>query len=215
MSWFSYIAQNPLTVLSLTGQHALLSVEGTVLGALVAVPLGILAYRKPRIRQTAKSVTEVIQTVPSLALMAVLMLWLGIGDTTMVATLFLYALMPLLHNTIEGLRSVDTALLDVAEGMGMSRSEMLWRVQIPVAAPLLLTGFRVALVTSIGIATMGVFIGAGGLGNLIYGGMQVMDPAQIFAGAAPAALLAIVIDLLLTVLSRSRRARTMGSGTNV
>lgn len=206
MSLFSYLTSHLPQVLTLTWQHALLSVEGTVLASIVAIPFGLWAYRLPGVRRLATVVTEVIQTVPSLALMAIIMVWLGIGDTTLVVTLFLYGLMPLLHNTIEGLLAVNPEVIDVARGIGMSEGQALFRVQVPLAAPIILTGFRVALVTSVGIATIGVFIGAGGLGNLIYSGMQILDAGEIVAGALPAALLAIAFDVVLSaVAARGRR----------
>lgn len=204
MTWFGYLLSHPARVLAISEQHALLSVEGTVLAALVAIPFAIWAYRRPRIRHVAASVTEIIQTLPSLAVLAVLMIWLGIGDTTLVVALFLYALMPMLHNTVEGLLSVSPDLIDTARGLGMSRRQIMIRVQLPIAAPIILTGFRVALVTSIGIATIGVFVGAGGLGKLIYSGIQRLNTGEIFAGAAPAAAMAIIIDGVLAAVTRRR-----------
>jgi osmoprotectant transport system permease protein len=211
MSLFSYLTQNLGMVLQTAGIHAWLSIEGTVAGALVAIPFGIWSYRRPGVRRVAAAVTETIQTIPSLALLAILMIWFGIGNTTLVAALFLYALMPMLHNTVEGLLSVDPGLVATAKGLGMSDRQALIRVQIPLAAPIILTGFRVALVTSIGIATVGVFIGAAGLGSIIYGGMQVQSAPQIFAGALPAALMAILIDGLLGFFAaRAGRRRSKG-----
>ena len=206
MNLFSFLAQNLSMVAQTAAEHAWLSVEGTMLGALVAIPFGLWAYRRPGVRRIAAAVAETIQTIPSLALLAILMIWFGMGNTTLVVALFLYALMPMLHNTVEGLLSVDPGLVDVAQALGMSRHHVMWRVQIPLAAPIILTGLRVALVTSIGIATVGVFIGAAGLGSIIYGGMQVQSAPQILAGALPAALMAIAIDGLLAFLAgRSRR----------
>jgi osmoprotectant transport system permease protein len=205
---FSYLEQNIGMIMQTAGTHALLSIEGTVLGALVAIPFGLYAYRRPGVRRVAAAVAETIQTIPSLALLAILMIWFGIGDTTLVVALFLYALMPMLHNTVEGLLSVDPALVDTARALGMSSRQTMWRVQVPLAAPIILTGFRVALVTSIGIATVGVFIGADGLGSIIYGGMQVQSASQIFAGALPAALMAIVFDgLLAFIAGRTKKRR--------
>ncbi len=205
---FSYLEQNLGTIMQTAGTHAMLSIEGTVLGALVAIPFGLYAYRRPGVRRVAAAVAETIQTIPSLALLAILMIWFGIGDTTLVVALFLYALMPMLHNTVEGLLSVDPALVDTSRALGMSSRQTMWRVQVPLAAPIILTGFRVALVTSIGIATVGVFIGADGLGSIIYGGMQVQSASQIFAGALPAALMAIVFDgLLAFIAGRTKRRR--------
>jgi osmoprotectant transport system permease protein len=209
MSLFSYLAQNFGMVMQTAGIHALLSIEGTVLAAIVAIPFGLWSYRRPGVQRFAAGVAETIQTIPSLALLAILMIPFGMGDTTLVVALFLYALMPMLHNTVEGLLSVDPGLVEVAKGLGMSRRQVLWRVQIPLASPIILTGFRVALVTSIGIATVGVFIGAEGLGSVIYGGMQVLSASQIFAGALPAALMAIVIDALLALLSQRAKRRSL------
>lgn len=207
MNLFSYLAQNLAVVLQTAGIHALLSVEGTLLGAVVAIPFGLWAYRRPSLRRVASAVAETLQTIPSLALLVILMMWFGIGNTTLVMALFLYSLMPMLHNTVEGLLSVDAGLVETAKGLGMSNGQVLLRVQIPLAAPIILTGFRVALVTSIGIATVGVFIGATGLGSIIYGGMQVQSAPEIFAGALPAALMAIAFDGLLALLAAGTRRR--------
>ncbi len=211
MGILSYLAENFSMVLETAGVHAGLSIEGTLFGALVAIPFGLWTYRRPGVRRVAAAVAETIQTIPSLALLAILMIWFGMGDTTLVIALFLYALMPMLHNTVEGLLSVDPALVDTSRALGMSSRQTMWRVQIPLAAPIILTGLRVALVTSIGIATVGVFIGADGLGSIIYGGMQVQSAPQIFAGALPAALMAIVFDGALAFLSgRTKRRRAPG-----
>jgi len=207
MGLLSFLGQNLGTIGATAAIHAWLSVEGTLLGAVVAIPFGLWSYRLPGVRKVAAAIAETIQTIPSLALLAILMIWFGMGDTTLVVALFLYALMPMLHNTVEGLLSVDPQYVDVAQGLGLSRAQVMWRVQVPLAAPIILTGLRVALVTSIGIATVGVFIGAQGLGSIIYQGMQVQSAPQILAGALPAALMAIVIDGILGFFAgRLRRA---------
>jgi osmoprotectant transport system permease protein len=185
-------------------EHLWLSAISVLLAALVAIPLGITATRRPLLRRTALAVASVLQTIPSLALLAVLITLPGLGldATTAVVALFLYALLPILRNTVAGLEAVDRELIDAAQGLGLTPREVLVRVQVPLAMGTLVAGVRTAAVISIGVATLAAFIGAGGLGELIVEGLYLNDPRLILAGAVPAAGLALLADTLLGRLER-------------
>ncbi|GEA16108.1 amino acid ABC transporter permease [Moorella sp. E308F] len=190
-------------VLALSWQHLSLSVIGVALAAAGGIPLGILLTRYRWLAKPVMAATEVIQTIPSLAMLALLMMLFGLGDTTLVVSLFLYSLLPIVRNTYTGLLGVEPGLLEAGKGMGMTRSQLIWRVQVPIALPVILAGLRVALVTAIGIATIGVLIGAGGLGTLIWRGIQTRNNTMVLMGAVPAALLAILTDAGLALLEQA------------
>ena len=190
------------TVLGLTLEHLLLSAVGVFLAVLIGVPLGIMLNRFRFLVAPVMGFIDILQTIPSLAMLALVMFFLGLGNSSLVAALFLYALLPILRNTYAGLTGVNPSLLEAGKGMGMTGLQLLWQVQLPVALPVMLAGFRVALITSIGIATIGTLIGSGGLGDPIWRGIQLVDTAMILSGAVPAALLAVLADMLLGALER-------------
>lgn len=188
--------------LRLTGQHLLLT--GTALLAAIALglPLGIAASRRPLLAGLALSSAGVLQTIPSIALLAFMLPVFGIGTAPAIAALFLYGLLPILRNTVAGLRSVDPLLIEVGRGVGMRPRDLLWRVELPLAAPVILAGIRTAAVISVGTATLAAFIGAGGLGDPIVTGLSVTDVNLVLSGALPAALLAMVADVALHGVER-------------
>jgi osmoprotectant transport system permease protein len=174
-----------------------------LLGAiLVGLPLGIAASRRPLLAGLALSSAGVLQTIPSIALLAFMLPVFGIGTAPAIAALFLYGLLPILRNTVAGLRSVDPLLIEVGRGVGMRDRDLLWRVELPLAAPVILAGIRTAAVISVGTATLAAFIGAGGLGDPIVTGLSVTDTNLVLSGALPAALLAIAVDLALHGVER-------------
>ncbi|MEM6455772.1 MAG: glycine betaine ABC transporter substrate-binding protein [Acidobacteriota bacterium] len=183
--------------LGLTAQHLLLTGVAVVLAVLVAVPLGVLLTRRRALAGPVLQFAGVLQTVPSLALLAFMIPVLGLGAPAAIAALFLYALLPIVRNTTTGIDGVDPALRDAAIGMGLRDRERLMRVELPLALPTIMAGIRTATVISIGVATLAAFIGAGGLGDPIVTGLQLNDTRLILSGALPAALLAIVADALL------------------
>jgi osmoprotectant transport system permease protein len=143
-----------------------------------------------------------IQTVTSLALLGLLLPLLGIGEKPALLALFLYALLPIVRNTYAGLGSVDSAALEAARGMGMTPAQILRKVSLPLALPVVMGGIRTATVINIGVATLAALIGAGGLGEFIFRGIAMVDTKMVLMGALPAALLALVLDGLLSVLER-------------
>lgn len=186
----------------LTFQHLYLSFLGTLAGGLVGFLLATWVRRRPRWASVFIGLAEVIQTIPGIALLAFLLLAFGLGDTTLIVGLALYSILPVLQNTYEGLVGVDPVYLDIGKGMGMTPGEIFRQIELPLAFPVILAGLRVALVTAIGIATIGVFIGSGGLGVVIYRGLQTIDMPAIVTGAIPAALLAVLLEVGLSLVER-------------
>jgi osmoprotectant transport system permease protein len=173
------------------------------------VPLGLLIVHRPVLRGIALGVANVFQTIPSLALFGFLIpipFIGGIGKRTAIVALILYALLPILRNTYVGLTEIDPAVLESAEAMGMTRSQILFRVRLPLASAFILAGIRTATVITVGVATIAAAIGAGGLGTFIFRGVALVSNGLLLAGAIPAALLALAADFLLGILERRLRA---------
>jgi len=187
------------TTLDLLGEHVMLTLVSVLLAGAFAVPLGIWITRHPIAERLSLGAAGVVQTIPSLALLAVMIAVPGLGLSlrSAIAALFLYAVLPILRNTYTGLRDVDPALIDAARGMGLTEREILLRVQLPMATRTVMAGLRTSTVISIGVATLAAFIGAGGLGEPIVTGLYLNDTNLILAGAVPAALLALLADFLL------------------
>jgi osmoprotectant transport system permease protein len=181
----------------LLGEHLVLVVTSILIAAALAIPSGLLLASHPRARNAALALAGVGQTIPSLALFGFLIpipFIGGIGAHTAIIALVLYALLPILRNTVTGILGVDSAVRDSAVAMGMTRRQILRMVELPLAAPTIIAGLRIATVTTIGTATIAAAIGAGGLGVFIFRGIASVDKLQILAGAIPAALLAILAD---------------------
>lgn len=195
-------------VLTLTLEHLWLVGISIGIAVAIGVPLGILITRRSRLKAPVLTLSNVIQTIPSLALFGLLLPVAFLGeraDRLAITALTLYALLPIIHNTYQGIKGVDPAIRDAARGMGMTDREILWQVELPLAAPVILAGIRVATVISIGVATIAAAIGAGGLGEFIFRGLAMVDNNVILAGAIPAALLALVADGLIGLLERFLR----------
>ncbi len=194
--------QRRILTLNLTAWHLALTSIAEVLACVLAIPLGIIASRRRRLAAMALGGAGVLQTIPSIALLAFMLPVFGIGAVPAIAALFLYGLLPILRNSITGIRGIDPRLIEVGLGLGMTRRQLLREVEIPIAAPVILAGVRTSTVINIGTATLAAFIGAGGLGEPIVTGLTVTDVNLILSGALPAAVLAIVVDGLLSLVER-------------
>jgi osmoprotectant transport system permease protein len=184
-------------ILALTAEHSELVLASMAIAIAIGVPLGILLTRRVSLRKWALGFANVMQTIPSLALFGFLIpipLIGGIGKRTAIVALVLYALLPILRNTLVGILNVDAAVRESAIAMGMTDGQLLRLVELPLAARTILAGVRVATVTTIGTATIAAAIGGGGLGVFIFRGIASVDTTQILAGAVPAALLALLSD---------------------
>jgi len=169
---------------------------------LIAIPAGIGIHRNPRWQSLTLGTAGVLQTIPSIALLGFLIPVMGIGAAPAIVALFLYALLPILRNTFTGLQGVPDDVREAARGMGMSPLQILLRVELTLALPVILAGVRTATVINVGVATLAAYIGAGGLGTFIFSGIATVNSLKILAGAVPAALLAVLLDALLGRLSQ-------------
>ncbi len=203
MSFLEFLASRSTEILSLTLEHVVLVVISTVAGVLIAVPLGLAITRIPALARPVLGFAGVIQTVPSLALFGLLIplpFLGGIGSRTAIIALVLYALLPILRNTVTGVKQVDPAILDAANGMGMTDWQRLTLVEVPLALPSIFSGIRIATVVGVGLVTIAAAVGAGGLGSLIFRGLAMLDSRLLFAGAIPSAFLALLADAGLAKL---------------
>jgi osmoprotectant transport system permease protein len=208
MTLWSFFANHHEEILAAIRQHLVLVGLSMAIAIAIAVPLGVLIVAHPRLRTLALGLANIFQTIPSLALFGFLIplpFLGGIGTRTAVIALVLYALLPILRNTYVGLTGIDPAILEAAEAIGMTQSQLMLRVRLPLATSYILAGIRTATVITIGIATIAAAIGAGGLGTFIFRGVAMVSNTVILAGAIPAAALALLADYLLGLLERKLR----------
>lgn len=203
-----YLINNPERVLALTMEHIRITAIAVSLAILIGVPLGILVTRLRWLEAPVVRTAGMLYTIPSLALFALLIPLTGLGARPAIIALVLYALLAIIRNTIAGIDSVDPQTLDAARGMGMTNLQQLLLVQLPLGLPVIVAGIRIATIATIGIATISAYIGAGGLGRLIFDGIRTGNSERIIAGALVVSLLALIADVGLTWLGRSLRRDT-------
>jgi osmoprotectant transport system permease protein len=208
-SLWQFIVEQQDKLLIQIVQHLGLTFVSLLLAIIVGVPLGILIARRRIFANPVLGTAGILQTVPSIALLGFMIPAFGIGATPAIVALFIYALLPIIRNTYTGITGVDPAVIEAANAMGMNRKQLLFKVELPLAMPVIIAGIRTAAVINVGVATLASFVAAGGLGEFIFGGISLNNTNMILAGAIPAALLAIILDQLIAVLQRSgyRRLR--------
>lgn len=187
-------------ILTKSAEHIYISAFALALGILFAVPLGILLTRLPKVANIVIGIASVLQTVPSLALLALMIPFFGVGKVPAIIALFIYSLLPILRNTYIGMKNVDSNYRDVAKGMGMTNMQSIISVELPIATPTIMAGIRLAAVYVVAWATLASYIGAGGLGDLIFSGLNNFQPPLIFAGTIPVIIIALLSDFLLGLL---------------
>lgn len=197
-SFFNYVAGNTDQIGTLLLEHMQLTVFAVSLAVLIGVPLGIVILRIPRLAKPILGLTSVVQAVPSLALLGFLIPFIGIGSTPAIIMVVLYSLLPIVKNTYTGLSSIPGDTLESAKGIGLTDRQILSKIQLPLALPIIMAGIRISAVTAVGLMTISAFVGAGGLGYLVFAGIQTVDNNQILAGAIPAGLLALLIDFIVS-----------------
>lgn len=201
--FFFYMRENGSYVFSQFIGHFQLSIYGVLLASVVGIPIGIWISKFQNFSGPVITLANIIQTIPALALMAIIMLVLGLGKSTVIVTVFFYSLLPIVKNTYVGIKNIDRSLTDAGSGMGMTKLQVLYMVELPLSLSVIITGIRIALVVAIGIVAIGAFIGAGGLGDIIIRGTNATSgTAIILAGALPTALMAIMADVLLLWLEK-------------
>jgi len=213
MSVFGFWSSHRQELAALFGQHVVLVALSTIFAAAIGAPLGVFAAHRPRWSAPIVAFANIVQTIPSLAMFGFLLpvpLVGGVGARAAAFVLVLYGLLPIVRTTIAGLNGIDRAILEAGVAMGMTRRELLWQVELPLALPSIVAGIRVAAVVGVGTATIAAAIGAGGLGEYIYRGLSMVDTTVILAGAIPAAVLALAVDGALWAAERllsTRRRR--------
>ncbi|CAN5520497.1 hypothetical protein BH09BAC6_BH09BAC6_21350 [soil metagenome] len=207
---FEFMRQQSDKLATQTLQHIGLTFISLFIAVLIGLPLGIFITRKKRLSGTVLGIAGVLQTIPSIALLGFMIPLLGIGAKPAIVALLLYALLPIIRNTYTGITGVDAAVKEAAVAMGMNKWQVLFKVELPLATPVILAGIRTATVINVGVATLASYIAAGGLGEFIFGGISLNNTNMILAGAIPAALLAILFDFLLSRLQHInfKKART-------
>ena len=200
MSLIQYIIENQSQILSLLIEHIKLTVISVGMAILIGVPLGILISYVSKVSKPILSLANVIQAIPSMALLGFMIPFLGIGTLPAIVAVILYSLLPIIKNTYTGIENITPQTLEAAKGIGLTPFQILTKVQIPLALPVIMAGVRIASVTAVGLMTMAAFIGAGGLGYLVFSGIRTLNNNQILAGAIPACLLALFVDFLIGIV---------------
>ena len=198
-----YYSNNMTAVTDAIVRHFLMATYGVLFAVIVAVPLAFVISNNKRLSNIFLSVVKIIQTVPALALLSLLIIVVGLGPTTVVYAVFIYALLPILSASLSGINEVPESVIDVAQAMGMSKLQIIFKVKLPLSMSIIIGGIRSAYVVAIGVAAVGTFIGAGGLGDIISRGLNVSNgSAIIWAGALPTALMAVFVDLVFGILEK-------------
>jgi len=205
MTFLQFMWNDRLEILQLSAEHLLLVFVAIALAVLIGLPVGILMTQNPRIGKPVLAFANIVQTIPSLALFGFLIpipYIGGIGSRTAIIALLMYSLLPIIRNTFTGISSVDPAVREAARGMGMTQSQILLQVELPLSLGVIFAGIRVATVIAVGVATIAAAIGAGGLGMFIFRGTSMLDYRLILAGAIPAAVIALSADFGMGLLER-------------
>lgn len=196
-NFLDFIISKKGDILSLALKHIQLSLLAVAIAIIVGVPLGILITRKKNLAPSIVGVANILQAIPSIALMGFLIPLLGIGENPAILMVFLYSLLPIIKNTHTGLSNINPATIEAGRAMGMTEPQLLKMVQLPLALPVIMAGIRISAVTAVGLMTIAAFIGAGGLGSFIYTGVQTVNTNMILAGAIPACILALLMDIVI------------------
>jgi len=184
-------------------EHVLISLTALVIGAAISLALGIWAARRPRVFDATLAITGMLYTIPTLAFLALLIPLVGLGKTNVIIAMVAFSLLIMTRNVATGIREVPADIVEAAKGMGMSASQVLARIELPLALPVIVAGLRIATVTVISVTTVGAYVNAGGLGTLIFNGIATDHTPKIWTGALAACALAVAADLVLARLERA------------
>ncbi|QQK08370.1 ABC transporter permease [Miniphocaeibacter halophilus] len=203
-----FLKLNYMDILNKTLEHLYISSMSLFLGVIVAVPLGIILTKTKKLSNLVIGLASLLQTIPSLALLAIMIPIFGVGKFPAIIALFIYSLLPILRNTYLGVVGVDENIVDAAKGMGMTKTQSILKVEIPLAAPVIMAGIRLSAVYVVAWATLASYIGAGGLGDLIFSGLNNYNPNLIIFGTIPVTALALIVDFLLSKVEKIVTAKT-------
>ena len=204
MNLFQYVSENFDKILSLFVEHFFLFVFSIVITTIIGVALSIIATEEGRekIGKMIVSITGAAQAVPSIAVIALVFIYVGIGKTPAIISLIIYSLVPIIFNATSGILSVPKGIIEAGKGMGLTKNQILWKLKIPIAIPVIMGGIRSAATIIIGTAVVAAVIGGGGLGDLIFIGLKLNKPDALVAGAASSAILAIIVDHILAFIEK-------------
>lgn len=202
MNLLQYFIHNKEQILTLTIEHIKLTIMSVLFAILIGVPLGILISYIKKLDKPILGLANVIQAIPSMALLGFAIPFLGIGTLPAVVMVILYSLLPIIKNTYTGIQNINKDTIEAARGIGLTRPQILMKVQIPLALPVIMAGVRISAVTAVGLMTMAAFIGAGGLGYLVFSGIRTVNNYQILAGAIPACILALCVDYMVGLVEK-------------
>lgn len=202
-SFWQFITEQHEKLLTQAVQHLGLTFLSLFLAIIIGVPLGILIARKRKLSPSVLGIAGILQTIPSIALLGFMIPAFGIGAAPAIVALLIYALLPIIRNTYTGITEVDPAVTEAAKAMGMNRQQLLFKVELPLAMPVIIAGIRTAAVINVGVATLASFVAAGGLGEFIFGGISLNNTNMILAGAIPAAFLAVLLDQTIAMVQKS------------
>lgn len=202
MELFNYFIQEKEQILSLLLEHINLTLMSVFLAILIGVPLGILISHFKKINKTVLGIANTIQAIPSMALLGFLIPFLGIGVLPSIFMVVLYSLLPIIKNTFTSIEGINPQMIEAAEGIGLTKLQILFKIQIPMALPVIMAGVRISAVTAVGLMTIAAFVGAGGLGFLVFSGIRTANTNQILAGAIPACFLALFIDWIAAIIEK-------------
>ena len=202
MEFFNYMLENKDQINSLCIEHIELTAIALIIAIIIGVPIGILISYKKKLNKPILGVTSVTQAIPSMALLGFMIPFLGIGTAPAIVVVVLYSLLPIIKNTYTGITNISPATIEAATGIGLTRAQILTKIQIPQALPIIMAGVRISSVSAVGLMTMAAFIGGGGLGYLIFSGIRTVNNYQILAGAIPACILALLVDYFFGAIEK-------------
>lgn len=197
-----FLVTNQHDIIIKTWEHFYISVFALILGIIVAVPLGILLSKTKKIAKVVMSIVSVLQTLPSLAILALMIPFLGVGKVPAIIALFIYTLLPILNNTFIGMESVNKDLKGAGTSMGMTKIQSIFLLEFPLATPVIMAGIRLSAVYAVSWATLASYIGAGGLGDFIFNGLNLYQPEFILGGAILVTILALLVDFVLSKVEK-------------
>lgn len=191
-----FILENYSQIILKIGEHLWISMSALAMGALVAIPLGLLVARNKKVANFVIGVSSILQTIPSLALLAMMVPIFGVGKFPAIIALFIYSLLPILRNTVLGMESVNKDIIDAAKGMGMTPYQLTFDVQVPLSIGVIMSGVRLSATYVIAWSSLAAYIGAGGLGDFIFNGLNNLNFAMLLAGTIPITIMALIIDAI-------------------
>lgn len=198
----NYLVENSGMLLNKTLEHLYISIMALILAMIVAILLGILLSKKEKLSKVSLTIAGILQTIPTLAILALMIPLFGVGKVTAIIALFIYVLLPILNNTIVGVQNIDRNIVEAGRSMGMTNFQLMKDIELPLALPMVLSGIRLSSVYVISWAALASYVGAGGLGDLIFNGLALYEPEMIIVGTILVTLLALIVDLILAQIEK-------------